>query len=88
MHITAHGIALELINHAAKDPFVASELVRYIDIAKDTAIAMKAEQKLMNDLGEKGLKHLTKGFDMDREAAGTEYALKMALRSFRSDTII
>lgn len=86
MHVTAEEITLERIKYAIKDPDVALALVRYVEIAKDTARAMKAERKLNNDLSEEGLKKLTKMFDMDHHA-GTEYALKMTLRSFNSETI-
>lgn len=86
MHITEHEIFLEQIKYAVEDIDVARELVRYIPIAKDNAIAWKAAAKLESELSEKGLKTLTKQFDMDHHA-GTEYALKMALRSFRSDQI-
>jgi len=85
---TEHKIAMEQIKAATTNADVAVELIKYIPIAQMTAKALKAERKLMNDLSDKGLKYLVKGFDMDSEAAGTEYALKMALRSFRSNTII
>lgn len=86
MSTTEHEIALDRINHAANDLDIARELVKYIPIARETALAMKAERKLNNDLSEGGLKTLTKMFDMDHHG-GTEYALKMTLRSFRSETI-
>lgn len=86
MHTTEHEVLLDKIKYVASDLDIARELVKYIPIARETARAMKAERKLENDLSDGGLKTLTKMFDMDQHA-GTEYALKMTLRSFRSETI-
>ena len=79
-------IVLEQIHTAIEDIDVAFELTKYIPIAINAARAMKAERKLNNDLSEEGLKTLVKMFDMDHHA-GTEYALKMTLRSFNSENI-
>lgn len=87
MHNTEHEILLNQINHAAwSDLDVAKELVKYIPIARETAVAMKAERKLNNDLSDKSLNWMVEAFDLDHES-GTKYALKMALRNFRSETL-
>lgn len=81
-----HQLAVQKINTAVMDSDIAMELAKYIPMAINTARALKAERKLNNDLSDKSLNWLTEAFDLDHKT-GTKYALKMALRNFRSETL-